>query len=100
MEDETSGKSTTVTERVRKETIQPGSVVQSLMSAGSLCTINACPITLLRFPDNEEDFRDSSFSVSYWLVLERFETEPVFGRSMPGSAEADIFCRMLWLFRA
>jgi hypothetical protein len=90
VEDETSGKSTTITERVRKESIQPGSVVQSLVIVGSLCKINACPVTLMRFTDDEEDFRDSSFIVSYWLVLELFEPETGIGSSIPVSAEADI----------
>jgi hypothetical protein len=90
VEDETSGKSTTITERKRKETIQPGSVVQSLVSAGSLCTTSSCPVTLLRFPVDEEDFRDSCFTVLYWLVLEIFEPETGIGSSMPVSAEADI----------
>jgi hypothetical protein len=90
MEDEISGEFATITERVRKESIQPGSVVQSLVSAGSLCAISACPVSLLRFPDDEEDFRNSSFSVSHWLVLEIYEPETGFGRSMPVSAEADI----------
>jgi hypothetical protein len=90
VEDETSGKSSTITERVRKETMQPGSVVQSLVSAGSLCTMSACPVTLLRFPDDEEDFRDSSFIVSHWLIFELFEPETGFGSSMPVSAKADI----------
>jgi hypothetical protein len=72
VEDETSGKSTTIMERVHKETIQPGSVVQSLVSAGSMCNISACPVKFLRFSDDEETFRDLSFIVSYWLVLELF----------------------------
>jgi hypothetical protein len=80
---EISGKSTAIMERVRKETIQPESVVQSLVSAGSICNIEECPVTLLRFPDDEDDFRDSSFPVSYWLVLEIFEPETGIGSSMP-----------------
>jgi hypothetical protein len=88
--DEISGKSTAIMERVRKETIQPGSVVQSLVSAGSSCNIEECPVTLLRFPDDEDDFRDSSFSVSYWLVLDLFEPETGIGSSMPVYAGADI----------
>ena len=90
MGDEISGKSTAIMERVRKETIQPGSVVQSLVSAGSICNISVCPVTLLRFPDDEDDFRDSSFSVSYWLVLDLFEPETGIGSSMPVYAGADI----------
>jgi hypothetical protein len=90
VEDGTSGKYTAIIERVRKETIQPGSVVQSLVSAGSLCTNSACPVRLLRFPDEEKDFRDSSFTVSYWLVLELFEPETGIGSFMPVYPEAGI----------
>jgi hypothetical protein len=90
VEDETSDKSTTIMERVRKETIQPGSVVQSLVSASSLCTTISCLVTLLRFPDDEEDFTDSSFTVSYWFVLEIFEPATEIGSSTPVSAEAHI----------
>jgi hypothetical protein len=60
------------------------------VSAGSIRNISVCPVTLLRFPDDEEDFRDSSFSVSYWLVLELLEPETGIGSSMPVSAKADI----------
>jgi hypothetical protein len=90
VEDGTSGKYTAIMERVRKETIQRGSVVQSLVSAGSLCTNSACPVRLLRFPDEEKDFTYSSFSVSYWLVLELFEPETGIGSFMPVSPEAGI----------
>jgi hypothetical protein len=90
VEDETSGKSTTIMERVPKVTIQPGSVVQSLVSAGSICNIIECPVTLLRSPDYEDDFRDSSFSVSYWFMLELFEPETGIRSSMPVYAGADI----------
>jgi hypothetical protein len=50
--------------------------------AGSICNISACPVTLLMFTDDEEDFRNSSFTVSYWLVLELFEPETGIGSSM------------------
>jgi hypothetical protein len=53
----------------------------------------------LRFPDDEDDFRDSIFSVSYWLVLELFEPETGIGSSMPVKGEL-IFCHMPWLFHA
>jgi hypothetical protein len=79
-----------IMERVRKETIQRGSVVQSIVSAGSLCNNSACPVMLLRFPDEEKDFTDSSFTVSYWLVLELFEPETGIGSFMPVSPEAGI----------
>jgi hypothetical protein len=90
VKDEITGKSTPIMERVRKETIQPGSVVKSLVSAGSICNIGECPVTLLRFPDDEEDFRDSSFSVFDWLVLQLFETETGIGSSTPVYVGADI----------
>jgi hypothetical protein len=90
VEDGISGRSTAIMERVRKETIQPGSVVQSLVSAGSIRNTRECPVTLFRFPDDEEDFMDSSFSVSYWLVLELFEPETGIGSLMPVYAGADI----------
>jgi hypothetical protein len=95
VEDETSGKSTKIMERVRKETIQPGSVVQSLVSAGFVCNITACSVTFLRFPDEQKDFRNSSFTVSYGLVLEPFEPETGIGSSMPVSAGADILTRAM-----
>jgi hypothetical protein len=56
-----------------------------------MCNIRTCPVTLLRFPDDEEDFRDPSFAVAYKIVLERFELETGIGSSMPFSAEVDIF---------
>jgi hypothetical protein len=89
----TSCQSTTSTEHMRKETIQSGSVVQSLVSAGHLCTIAGCPVRLLSFPVDEDDFRDSTFAVSYWLVLEVFE--PATGicssiSDMPLSADVEI----------
>jgi hypothetical protein len=93
VEDETSGKSTTSTEYMRKETIQPGSVIQSFLSAGSLCTIGACPARLLRFPDDEEDFMGSYFTVLHRLVLEIYELETGTGsstREIPGYADGDI----------
>jgi hypothetical protein len=64
------------------------------VSTGSLCTNGACPVRLLKFPDDEEDFRDLSFTVSYWLVFEVYEPESGIGSStceMHISADAGIF---------
>jgi hypothetical protein len=89
-EADTSCHDTASTEHMRKETIQPGSVVQSLVSMGPLCTSVGCPVRLLRFPIDEEDYMDLSFTVSYWLVLEIFEPASTSGYETPLSADAEI----------
>jgi hypothetical protein len=57
----------------RRECLQPGSVVQSLVSSLPLCSRSCCSVKVLNSPT--EGVGSSSFIVSYWLVLELFEAQ-------------------------
>jgi hypothetical protein len=65
-----------------KKQVSPEASYNPSVSPGPLCTISGCPVRLLSFPVDENDFRDATFTVSYWLVLECFEPATGIGSSV------------------
>lgn len=68
-----TGNNSSLKSEKRRESIQPGNVVQSLVNSLALCSRPNCTVKILKTPVDDEG--SSLTSVSYWLVLELFETQ-------------------------